>query len=71
MRFPDLPRNGRGYKEAAERVADEIFRLWRTAAEAVAAGLPDRLPDGARRTGLPGFSEFIKAKTPRRVSGLA
>jgi 1-acyl-sn-glycerol-3-phosphate acyltransferase len=71
MRFPDLPRSGRGYKEAAERVADEIFRLWRQAAEAVAAGLPEALPDGARRTGLPGFGEFVKAKTPRRVSGLA
>ena len=71
MRFPDLPRNGKGYKQAAERVAAEILRLWRQAAEALAAGLPDTLPDGARRTGLPGFREFIPAKTPRRVSGLA
>jgi 1-acyl-sn-glycerol-3-phosphate acyltransferase len=47
----DLPRNRKGYAEAAERVGAEILRLWRLAAEASAAGLPEQLPDGARRTG--------------------
>ena len=60
----------RGYKEAAELVADEILRLWRQAAEAVAAGLPPELPDGTPRTGVPGFRTFLPARTPRRVSGL-
>jgi 1-acyl-sn-glycerol-3-phosphate acyltransferase len=48
----DLPRNRKGYAEAAERVGAEIVRLWRQAAEAAAAGLPPELPDGARRTGV-------------------
>jgi 1-acyl-sn-glycerol-3-phosphate acyltransferase len=48
----DLPRNRRGYAEAAERVGAEIVRLWRQAAEAVAAGLPPELPDGTRATGV-------------------
>ena len=70
MTFEGLTRNGRGYKEAAELVADEILRLWRQAAEAVAAGLPPELPDGTLRTGVPGFRTFLPARTPRRVSGL-
>src|SRR5207253_1627574 len=45
-----LPRNGRGYKEGAAIVEAEINRLWRQASEAVAAGLPERLPDGTRRS---------------------
>jgi 1-acyl-sn-glycerol-3-phosphate acyltransferase len=45
-----LPRAGRGYKQAAEIVGAELLRLWRLAAEAVAAGFPAELPDGARRT---------------------
>ena len=52
MSLEGLPRNRKGYSEAAERVGAEIVRLWRQAAEASAAGLPERLPDGARRTGL-------------------
>jgi 1-acyl-sn-glycerol-3-phosphate acyltransferase len=44
-----LPRSGRGYKRAADVVGGEIVRLWRLAAEAVAAGLPPELPDGSRR----------------------
>jgi len=48
----DLPRNRKGYADAAERVGGEIVRLWRVAAEACAAGLPEQLPDGARRTGI-------------------
>ncbi len=52
MRVDDLPRNRKGYAEAAERVGAEIVRLWRLAAEASAAGLPPELPDGARRSGI-------------------
>jgi 1-acyl-sn-glycerol-3-phosphate acyltransferase len=44
----DLPRNRKGYAEAAERVGAEIVSLWRQAAEAAAAGLPPQLPDGTR-----------------------
>ncbi len=44
-----LPRNRAGYAEAAELVRTEIVRLWRLAAEAAAAGLPARLPDGTPR----------------------
>jgi len=45
----DLPRNRSGYAEAAQRVGDELVRLWRLAAEAAAAGLPPELPDGTHR----------------------
>jgi 1-acyl-sn-glycerol-3-phosphate acyltransferase len=47
----DLPRNRFGYDRAAERVRDEMVRLWRHAAEAAAAGLPPELPDGTKRHG--------------------
>lgn len=46
-----LPRSGKGYKEGAAVADEAIHGLWRQAAEAVIAGLPDELPDGARRTG--------------------
>ena len=52
MRVDDLPRNRKGYAEGGERVGAEIVRLWRLAAEAAAAGLPEELPDGARRSGI-------------------
>jgi 1-acyl-sn-glycerol-3-phosphate acyltransferase len=52
MSVDDLPRNRKGYAEAAERVGAEIVRLWRLAAEASAAGLPPELSDGARRSGI-------------------
>jgi 1-acyl-sn-glycerol-3-phosphate acyltransferase len=52
MSVDDLPRNRKGYAEAAERVGAEIVRLWRLAAEASAAGLPKQLPDGSRRSGI-------------------
>jgi 1-acyl-sn-glycerol-3-phosphate acyltransferase len=52
MRVDELPRNRRGYAEGSERVGAEIVRLWRLAAEAAAAGLPEELPDGARRSGI-------------------
>jgi 1-acyl-sn-glycerol-3-phosphate acyltransferase len=48
----DLPRNRKGYAEAGERVGEEIVRLWRLAVAASAAGLPETLPDGARRSGI-------------------
>jgi 1-acyl-sn-glycerol-3-phosphate acyltransferase len=44
-------RSGRGYREAAKVVGEEITRLWRIAAEAVAAGFPPALEDGSRRSG--------------------
>jgi 1-acyl-sn-glycerol-3-phosphate acyltransferase len=50
MDLSGLPRSGQGYREAAEVVGAEILRLWRQAAEAVAAGFPPETPDGARRT---------------------
>jgi 1-acyl-sn-glycerol-3-phosphate acyltransferase len=52
MDVSDLPRNRKGYAEAADRVGAEIVRLWRMAAEASAAGLPPELPDGAKRSGI-------------------
>jgi 1-acyl-sn-glycerol-3-phosphate acyltransferase len=71
MWFEGLPRNGRGYKEAGELLRLEILRLWRQAAEAVAAGFPPELPDGTLGHGWIKPWEFIRAHTPRRVSGLA
>jgi 1-acyl-sn-glycerol-3-phosphate acyltransferase len=44
-----LPRSGRGYRQAADIVGKELFRLWRHAGEAIAAGFPPELPDGSRR----------------------
>jgi 1-acyl-sn-glycerol-3-phosphate acyltransferase len=46
-----MPKSGRGYKRAAELVGDELRQLWRQAGEATAAGFPEMLPDGARRSG--------------------
>jgi 1-acyl-sn-glycerol-3-phosphate acyltransferase len=48
----DLPRNRKGYTEAADRVGAEIVRLWRQAVEACVAGLPPELPDGMPRSGI-------------------
>jgi 1-acyl-sn-glycerol-3-phosphate acyltransferase len=45
-----LPRSGAGYKEGAAIVEQEITRLWRMAAQAVADGFPPALPDGATRS---------------------
>ena len=45
----DLPRTGKGYKEGAAIVEEEIVRLWRMAAQAIADGFPEELPDGAKR----------------------
>ena len=71
MTFPGIEANGRGYKQAAEQVRIEILRLWRQAAEAVAAGFPPELPDGTKRETWPRARDFHAAPTPRRVSGLA
>jgi 1-acyl-sn-glycerol-3-phosphate acyltransferase len=46
-----VPKSGRGYKRAAELVGDELRHLWRQAGEAIAAGFPETLPDGAMRWG--------------------
>jgi 1-acyl-sn-glycerol-3-phosphate acyltransferase len=46
-----LPRTGRGHRQAADLVGAELLRLWRLAAEAVAAGFPPELPDGSLRSG--------------------
>jgi 1-acyl-sn-glycerol-3-phosphate acyltransferase len=50
MRLEGLARSGRGYKEGAQLVAAELVKLWRQAGEAVTAGFPAELPDGARRS---------------------
>jgi 1-acyl-sn-glycerol-3-phosphate acyltransferase len=42
-------RNRAGYDQLTEKVRLEILRLWRQAAEAVAAGFPRELPDGTKR----------------------
>jgi 1-acyl-sn-glycerol-3-phosphate acyltransferase len=44
-----LSRDRAGYEELMERVRAEIFRLWRQAGAAVAAGFPRELPDGTKR----------------------
>jgi 1-acyl-sn-glycerol-3-phosphate acyltransferase len=44
-----LARNGGGYKEGAQIIERELLNLWRLAAQAVADGFPEELPDGARR----------------------
>jgi 1-acyl-sn-glycerol-3-phosphate acyltransferase len=62
-----LPRNRKGYAEAAEIVGAELVRLWRQAAEACAAGLPEELPDGTKRHGpITGWSR--DGSVPVRVS---
>lgn len=50
LALDDLPRTGRGYKEASERLREALVRLWRQAASAVAAGFPERLADGTLRS---------------------
>lgn len=46
----DVPRNGKGYKEGTLMVQEQVHHLWRLAAQAVADGFPEILPDGARRS---------------------
>jgi hypothetical protein len=45
-----IPKSGRGYRRAAELGGDELRHLWRQAGEAIKAGFPETLPDGARRS---------------------
>lgn len=45
----DLPRTGKGYKEATAVVEELIRGLWRQAARATADGFPPVLPNGLRR----------------------
>ena len=71
MTFEDTAASGRSYREASKRLEEELLRLWRQAAEAVAAGFPPELPDGARRSSWPRARQFNRQRTPRRVSGLA
>jgi 1-acyl-sn-glycerol-3-phosphate acyltransferase len=68
--FQGIDSNGRAYKRAAEQIRLEILRLWRQAADAVAAGFPLELPDGTRRETWPRARDFHPAPTPRRISGL-
>jgi 1-acyl-sn-glycerol-3-phosphate acyltransferase len=68
MRLDDLPRNRKGYAEAAELVGAEIVRLWRLAAEACASGLPPELPDGAKRSGINPRPVSAGGTKPARVS---
>ena len=51
MDLTAMPKTGRGYKRAAELVGDEIRHLWRHAGQAIEAGFPEILPDGACRSG--------------------
>ena len=61
----ELPRNRKGYAEAAEIVGSELVRLWRMAAEACAAGLPPELPDGTKRHGaFTGWSRDGRGPSP-------
>jgi 1-acyl-sn-glycerol-3-phosphate acyltransferase len=51
LALDDIARGPGRRDKALERVEDEIVRLWRLAAEAVAAGFPERLTDGTQRSG--------------------
>ncbi|HXF98883.1 MAG TPA: lysophospholipid acyltransferase family protein [Gaiellaceae bacterium] len=51
LTFDDLPPGRERRARALERVEREIVRLWRLAAQAVAEGFPERLPDGSLRHG--------------------
>jgi 1-acyl-sn-glycerol-3-phosphate acyltransferase len=70
MALDGIPATGAGQRQAAELLRTEILRLWRQAAEAVASGFPEALPDGTLRHRWPRFWEFHAAPTPRRISGL-
>ena len=51
MRFDELPRNGRGYKQATAEIQEEILRLWRFLVEMHELGRPDAVPP--RRAAIP------------------
>jgi 1-acyl-sn-glycerol-3-phosphate acyltransferase len=44
MRFHDLPRNSRGYRQATEEIESEIRRLWLWLGEMHRLGRPDGIP---------------------------
>jgi 1-acyl-sn-glycerol-3-phosphate acyltransferase len=50
MSLDGIPRTGRGYKQASQLIGEELKRLWELAGEAVSAGFPPVLADGARRS---------------------
>ena len=50
MDVSGYPRSGRGYREAAQIVGEEITRLWRLAGDAVGGGFPPVLADGSKRS---------------------
>ena len=52
MLLDDLPRTGKGYREAAVVVEKELGRLWGQAVDAVARRFPLRLEDGTARSGM-------------------
>src|SRR3989442_2747485 len=51
MQLEGLPRSGRGYKEGARIVAEELVRLWRPAREGVGGGPPGNAPGGGPPAG--------------------
>jgi 1-acyl-sn-glycerol-3-phosphate acyltransferase len=40
MRFEDLPRGGKGYREASQQIEDELYRLWAWLRDLHEAGRP-------------------------------
>ena len=44
MRFDDLPKNSKGYKQATAEIEAEILRLWEFLREMHALGRPDAIP---------------------------
>ena len=44
MRFDDLPRNSKGYKQATAEIQAEILRLWEFLRDMHALGRPDAVP---------------------------
>ena len=55
----DLPRTGKGYKEGAALLGDEVVRLWRMAAQAAFDGFPHALADGSRRARAIRSQDFL------------
>jgi 1-acyl-sn-glycerol-3-phosphate acyltransferase len=67
----DLPRGKRGYEQAGELVGAELVRLWRLAAEAVGAGLPEELTDGTTCSGRNRrelLEHLARTQSPRRMA---
>jgi 1-acyl-sn-glycerol-3-phosphate acyltransferase len=60
----DAPRSGKGYKEGAAIVEQELNLLWRQATDAVANGFPAMLDDGTAR------SEMVRLSAGRPMPDL-